>query len=82
MGNELFKKVTDATGLPEDLIARELTSVLEDKGMNKNDVTLDELRTVLADYLREVILHAKNKFENGIAIEEEDDPETLGQDEA
>jgi len=78
MGNELFRQVTRETGLPEDLVARELSKILSKKGIELNEVTLDELRLALAEYLREVILHAKDKFEDGVPVEEEINPEELG----
>jgi hypothetical protein len=78
MANELFKKVTDATGLPSELVSNELSQVLSGKGISKDDMTLDDLRLVMADYLREVILHAKDKFEEGVFIEEEIDAADLG----
>ena len=80
MGNELFKAITTATGLPDDLVTTELTKVLSKKGYARDDVTLDELRLALADYLREVILHAKDKFEEGVWIEEDVRPEDLGKE--
>ena len=80
MGNELFKSITNATGLPDDLISKELDKVLNQKGIAKDDVTLDELRDVLASYLREVILSAKTEFEEGVWIEDEIKLEDLGKD--
>lgn len=79
MGNELFKKVTKNTGLPEDLVAKELEALLNEKGINKSEVTLDELRATLSEYLKEVIIDAKEAFELGIDVEEEIDPEKLGE---
>ncbi len=80
MANELFKKVTDATGLPSDLITKELNQIVNNKGIQSDDLTLDELRVVMAEYLREVILQAKFKFEDGIEMEEEISPEELGKE--
>lgn len=80
MGNDLFKSIATATGLPDDLITRELSKVLSQKGIARDEVTLDELRIALADYLREVILTAKDKFEDGVWIEEDVLPEELGQE--
>lgn len=80
MGNQLFKSVTGATGLPEDLISKELDKVLSQKGIVRSEVTLDELRDALAGYLREVILSAKDHFEEGVWIEDEVKLEDLGKD--
>jgi hypothetical protein len=80
MANQLFKEITDATGLPTDLITKELSQLVSNKGIENDNLTLDDLRLVMADYLREVILQAKNKFEDGIEIEEEVSPEDLGRE--
>jgi hypothetical protein len=80
MGNELFKSVTGATGLPEDLISEELNKLLITKGIQRSEVTLDELRDALAGYLREVIVGAKDEFESGVWIEDEVHPEDLGKE--
>ena len=79
MGNELFKKVTKSTGLPEDLVSKELKELLSEKGISPSDVTLEELRETLSEYLKEVIVDAKEAFELGIQIEEEVDPKNLGE---
>ncbi len=54
MGNRLFSKVTELTGLPTELIAPELSSLLENKGVAPDLVTLDTLRTAMMQYLQEV----------------------------
>ena len=55
MGNELFKEVTDLTGLPKSLISEELVSILGQVGSNPHAVTLEDLRKAMATYLMEVI---------------------------
>jgi hypothetical protein len=56
MGNKLFSEVTELTGLPEDLISEELKSLLESKGVEPEQLTLESLREALADYLTQVAL--------------------------
>jgi hypothetical protein len=80
MGNELFKKVTEATGLPTELVSKELEGLLDAKGVDSADMTLEDLRKTLAEYVHEVILKAKDSFDQGITIEEEINPEDLGQE--
>ena len=80
MANQLLKDVAEATGLPQELITKELGQIVNLRGLPTENLTLDELRLAMAEYLREVILHAKNKFENGIEIEEEIPPEELGKE--
>jgi hypothetical protein len=54
MGNKLFTQVTGLTGLPEELIGPELKSLLERKGVEPEQVTMESLREALADYLNQM----------------------------
>jgi hypothetical protein len=58
VGNQLFKQVTELTGLPEELIGEELKVLLERKGIAPDQVTIESLREALADYLAQVALDA------------------------
>ena len=58
---DLFDKVTGATGLPNDLISRELEQLVTAAGADKSSLTLEDLRTILADYVQEVLLAAKEE---------------------
>ena len=55
MGNALFKKVVQLSGLPPRLIKRELTDILKRIGIQPKKVTEPVLRKAMATYLREVI---------------------------
>ena len=57
-GNELFEQVATLTGLPQDVIRKELHVMMEKKGINPMSLTLEQLRKVMADYLREVLCSA------------------------
>ncbi len=59
MGEELFGQVTDATGLPKDAIAGELERLLNAAGVGRTDMTLDDLRRILSEYVQDVLLAAK-----------------------
>lgn len=59
MGDDLFGKVTTATGLPPDLIADELARLIERAGVQKSEMTLEDLRQILAEYVQDVLLAAK-----------------------
>jgi hypothetical protein len=63
MGNKLFSEVTSLTGLPEELIGEELKSLLANKGVAPEKMTLDSLREVLADYLAELALEFEHEAE-------------------
>ncbi len=59
MGDELFGLVTEATGLPQDMISAELNRILEKAGVQKSSLTLEVLRKILAEYVQDVLLAAK-----------------------
>ncbi|MBO9668274.1 MAG: hypothetical protein J7501_15845 [Bdellovibrio sp.] len=56
MSKELVETVVGATGLPQEPIQREFHSLLEKHGTTPEDLTLDDLREIMADYLNEVFL--------------------------
>ena len=74
MGNKLFSQVTGLTGLPEDLIGEELKSLLANKGVAPEKLTMDSLREVLADYLAELALEFEHETEFPELVEGELSP--------
>lgn len=54
-GTELFEQVVAMTGLPGKSIQRELKSILERKNIDVRHLTLEQLRDVVASYLREIM---------------------------
>jgi hypothetical protein len=71
MGNQLFKQVLSLTGIQEDSMAEELDSILGRAGVDKNEMTLDQLRQALMDYLTELHLEMEA---NCLQDEESDQP--------
>ncbi len=63
MGEKLLGEITAATGLPEDLVTDELTRLIEAAGLNPQNTTLEDLRRILAEYVQDVLLAAKDNFE-------------------
>lgn len=59
MGNELLKTVVEATGLPQDPVQRELKSLLRQSGVAAENMTLEDLREVMAEYLQSVFVELK-----------------------
>ena len=59
MANELVTTLIDATELPTQPLERELDRLFRAYGKSSADVTLDELRLIMADYLQAVLLQAK-----------------------
>lgn len=54
-GEELFNQLVHLTGIPAKTIKDELKSILERKNIDLNRLTLDQLRVVIASYLREIM---------------------------
>ncbi|MBI2646802.1 MAG: hypothetical protein HYW85_07250 [Deltaproteobacteria bacterium] len=55
MGNALFKKVVQLSGLPPRLIKSELTDILKRIGIKPKKVTEPVLRKAMATYLRDIV---------------------------
>ncbi len=53
--DDLFNQVVKLTGLPGKTIRRELKSILDKKNIDANQLTIDQLRAVVASYLREIM---------------------------
>lgn len=61
-GMELLNELSAATGLPDALIGEELSRIVASAGKTTDSITLDELREMLASYLQDVLLDAKDSF--------------------
>jgi len=68
MGNKLFSEVTELTGLPEEIIGEELKTLLERKGVEPEQLTLESLREALADYLTQMALEFEEEVEEMPAL--------------
>lgn len=62
MGERLLTDLADATGLPSNLVTDELGRLLQNAGVEKAEITLDDLRAILADYMQEVLLAARDEL--------------------
>lgn len=62
MGTELIDTVCLATGLPKNLIQTELVRILKEGGVEPKNATLDDLRSILASYLQDILLSTKNEL--------------------
>jgi hypothetical protein len=60
MSDELFQQITHATGLPIDLISKELNRLILAAGANPNTLTMDQLRLILADYVQDVLVNVQS----------------------
>lgn len=68
MDDKLFRQVTEATGLPKEEISNELASLLEAAGFQPENMTLDDLRAVLAEYVQDILLAAKEELSRSEAM--------------
>lgn len=59
MANELVKTLISATDLPEKALTKELEKIFSQHGTTVEDISLDQLREIMADYLQTVLLEAK-----------------------
>jgi hypothetical protein len=62
MGEKLLGEITEATGLPKELVSAELVRLIEAAGLTPAETTLDDLRKILANYVQDVLLEAKQDF--------------------
>ena len=54
-GHDLLNQVIHLSGIPAESIRRELSVILEKKNLALDNLTLEQLRTVAASYLREIM---------------------------
>lgn len=63
MEKGLTQVVVEATGLPENPVANELQRLMSAHGTNADELTLDQLRVIMAEYLNEVFLELASEDE-------------------
>lgn len=61
-GLKLLKDITAATGLPSEGVENELDRLIQAAGIKKENLTLDDLREVLANYMQDILLSAQQEF--------------------
>lgn len=61
-GTNLLKNLVRATGLPHEAVQREVDRLMQSSGKKAEELTLDDLRELLAEYLQDVLLSAKDEF--------------------
>ena len=59
---ELLFQIACATGLPTDLVMGELKKLILQAGKKVEDLTLDELRDILASFTQDVLLEAQSEL--------------------
>jgi hypothetical protein len=61
-GMELLKLLIASTGLPEDTLEKEVLQIVEKKGLNPEQIQLEDIREIMAEYLQEVLVQAKAAY--------------------
>jgi hypothetical protein len=61
-GTGLIRVLIAATGLPEESITRELNRLFAARGLDPDQITLDDVREVLATYLQDTLVEAKTSL--------------------
>jgi hypothetical protein len=59
VGEKLVSQVSSATGLPHELIAEELDKLIHAAGIQRDSVTLEDLRRILSDYVQDILVQAQ-----------------------
>ena len=49
MGDKLLNQISEATGLPENLVNDELSRLVSEAGKEPSEATLEDLRDILAE---------------------------------
>lgn len=60
-GKDLIHTLIYGTGLPAEILAKELNNLLIAHRISEDQVTVDQIRDILADYLQDVLLAAKHE---------------------
>ena len=63
MSNELFNTVVQGTGLIEEPVKKELNALLVAQGFNSAELTIEQLREVMIDYLNTIFLEISENEE-------------------
>lgn len=70
VGEQLLWDVASATGLPQDIVARELGGLIKKAGLDPARLSLEDLRYILSDYVQDVLLAAKQEFSDAATVQE------------
>lgn len=63
-GRRLLSTVLNATGISGESLDVEMQKVMSASNVSEETLTLEQLREMLASYLQDVLLEAKESFED------------------
>ena len=55
MSKNLLKEVSSMTGLSDEVVYNELRSIFVERGIDLSSMTLDDLRSAMAIYVRQIL---------------------------
>lgn len=58
-GEALLLELAKATGLPEAWVQDELRGLIQKRGLNASQLTMDDLREILGEFMQDTLLKAK-----------------------
>lgn len=59
-GAGLLRTIIEATGLPGDSLEKEMDRMIRERGLDPHNISLDDIREVLATYLQDALCEAKD----------------------
>lgn len=59
---KLLEDLVSGTGLPRDLVEKEVDRLLEKYNLHDRPITLDDIRLIMVDYLQDVLPKAKQHY--------------------
>jgi hypothetical protein len=60
---DLLREIVLLTGLPEKVVEKDLMKMIAEKGYLAENLTVDQLREILADYMQDALLNLKSEYE-------------------
>ena len=61
-GDALISILVEATGLPKVWVETELRTLMGRRGFSAENMTLESMREILAEFMQEVLLAAKDEL--------------------
>lgn len=64
MGEALIKQLVNYTELPPEMVEQEFNRLIEKAGLKREEMTLDDVRDLLADFLQDTLIEMKNSYQD------------------
>lgn len=61
-GDTLISVLVEATGLPKVWVESELKALIQRRGLAAESMTLENMREILAEFMQDVLLAAKDEL--------------------